>query len=88
MFAHLHPPNAFWMERCHFITESGSLLIWINGPFGSLPIRSWMSLPEEPQPGNERPLPKPWRLEEARRIIEEYSADLREIIKKLRRRLN
>jgi hypothetical protein len=47
-----------------------------------------MSLPEEPQPGNEGPLPKPSRLEEARRIIEEYAADLREIIKKLCRRLN
>jgi hypothetical protein len=28
------------------------------------------------------------RLEEARQIIEEYAADLREIIKKLRRHLN
>jgi hypothetical protein len=41
--------------------------------------------PEEPQPGNDEP---PSRLEEARRIIAEYAADLREIIKKLRRRLN
>jgi hypothetical protein len=32
--------------------------------------------------------PKPSRLEEARRIIEQYAGDLREIIKKLRRRLN
>jgi len=32
--------------------------------------------------------PKPSRLEEARRVIAEYAADLREIIKKLRRRLN
>jgi hypothetical protein len=47
-----------------------------------------MSPPEEPQPGNDEPPPKPSRLEEARRIIEEYAADLREIIKKLRRRLN
>jgi hypothetical protein len=44
--------------------------------------------PEEPQPGNDEPPPKLSRLEEARRIIEEYAADLREIIKKLRRRLN
>ncbi|MCA1474160.1 hypothetical protein [Bradyrhizobium sp. NBAIM08] len=29
---------------------------------------------------------KPARLEEARRVIEEYAADLREIIKQLRRR--
>jgi len=34
------------------------------------------------------PPPKPSRLQEARRIIEEYAADLREIIKKLRRHLN
>lgn len=32
--------------------------------------------------------PKPSRLEEARRVIEEYADDLREIIKKLRQRLN
>jgi hypothetical protein len=44
--------------------------------------------PEEPQPGNDEPPPKPSRLEEARRVIAEYAADLREIIKKLRRRLN
>lgn len=31
---------------------------------------------------------KPPRLDEARRIIEEYANDLREIIKKLRRRMN
>ncbi|UWU67598.1 hypothetical protein [Bradyrhizobium sp. NC92] len=28
--------------------------------------------------------PKPIRLEEARRVIEEYAADLREIIRRLR----
>ncbi|WP_256468877.1 hypothetical protein [Bradyrhizobium sp. 195] len=28
------------------------------------------------------------RLEEARRVIEEYAADLREIIKQLRRKMN
>lgn len=31
---------------------------------------------------------KPSRLEEARRIIEEYANDLREIIRKLRRKMN
>jgi len=31
---------------------------------------------------------KPSRLEEARRIIEVYAADLREIIQKLRRKMN
>ena len=52
-----------------------------------MPIVRGMSPPEEPQPGNDEPPPKPSRLEEARRVIEEYAADLREIIKKLRRRL-
>ena len=42
--------------------------------------------PPRPRPGKEKP--KPMRSEEARRIIEEYAADLREIIKKLRRKLN
>jgi hypothetical protein len=32
--------------------------------------------------------PKPSRLEEARRTIEEYANDLREIIRKLRRKMN
>jgi hypothetical protein len=44
--------------------------------------------PEEPLSGKDEPPPKPSRLEEALRVIEEYAADLREIIKKLRRRLN
>jgi hypothetical protein len=35
-----------------------------------------------------KPAPKLSLLEEARRIIEEYANDLREIIKKLRRHLN
>jgi hypothetical protein len=40
--------------------------------------------PKRPPPGKD----KPTRLETARRIIEEYAADLRKIIEKLRRRLN
>ncbi|WP_439369197.1 hypothetical protein ACRQ5Q_15625 [Bradyrhizobium sp. PMVTL-01] len=32
--------------------------------------------------------PKPSRLEEARRIIEEYAADLRALLKMLRRKMN
>jgi len=31
---------------------------------------------------------KPSRLDQARRIIEEYAADLREIIRQLRRKMN
>jgi hypothetical protein len=47
-----------------------------------------MKPPDEPPPGKDGPSLKWSRLEEARRIIEEYAADLREIIKKLRKRLN
>jgi hypothetical protein len=36
----------------------------------------------------EVPSPNPSRSAEALRIIEEYAADLREILKKLRRKLN
>jgi hypothetical protein len=43
--------------------------------------------PEEPRSGQEAPKPEPLRLDEARRIIEEYANELREIIKKLHRRL-
>jgi hypothetical protein len=48
-----------------------------------------MKLSKEPPPKRtDPPPPKPSRVEDARRIIAEYGADLREIIKKLRRRLN
>lgn len=40
----------------------------------------------EPEPETP-PTPKPTRMEEARRIIEEYAEDLREIIRKLRKRM-
>jgi hypothetical protein len=50
--------------------------------------RRGMKPPEQPRPGKvERP-PKLSRSEDARRIIQEYIDNLREIIKKLRRRLN
>jgi hypothetical protein len=42
--------------------------------------------PEEPRP--EEPPSSPTHLEQARRIIEEYVAELREVIKKLRRKMN
>jgi hypothetical protein len=45
-----------------------------------------MNKPDEPASGKE-PQPRPSRLDEARRIIEEYADDLRNIIKKLRRYL-
>jgi hypothetical protein len=43
---------------------------------------------DEPNPDKKAPKPKSSRLEEARRVIEDYANDLREIIKKLRRRLS
>ena len=47
-----------------------------------------MRPPNEPRLGKDEPMTKPSRSEEARRIIQEYINNLREIIKKLRRRLN
>jgi hypothetical protein len=47
-----------------------------------------MKPPEEPRLDRDKPPSKLSRLEEARRIIERYAADLREIIKKLQRKLN
>ena len=45
-----------------------------------------MNKPDEPD--QDKPRAKPSRAEEALRIIEEYASGLREIIKKLRQRLN
>jgi hypothetical protein len=45
-----------------------------------------MKPPEEPRPDNDEPLSTPPRSNEALRMIEGYADDLREIIKKLRRR--
>jgi hypothetical protein len=45
-----------------------------------------MEAPKEPRPDKDEP--EPSRSEEARRIIEEYANDQREIIKKLRKQLN
>jgi hypothetical protein len=47
-----------------------------------------MAPPEESLPRKDEPPTKPSRLEEARRVIEDYAAELREIMKKLRRHLN
>jgi hypothetical protein len=55
-------------------------------PFLSSPNIRVMNKPDEVDQG--KPRPKPSRSEDALRIIEEYVNDLREIIKKLRRRLN
>ena len=47
-----------------------------------------MNPPEAQRPDQDDPPPKLSRFEEARRIIETYAADLREIIVKLKRKLN
>jgi hypothetical protein len=57
-------------------------------PFGSHRTIGLMNKPDEQTSGKEAQEPEPSRLEEAWRIIEQYAGDLREIIKKLRRRLN
>jgi hypothetical protein len=57
-------------------------------PFGSHRTIEFMNKPDEQAPGQGAPVPKPTRLEEARRLIEEYANDLRAIIKKLSRYLN
>jgi hypothetical protein len=44
--------------------------------------------PEQPRLGKDEPSSKPTRRGEARRIIEEYANDLREMIRKLRKKLN
>jgi hypothetical protein len=46
-----------------------------------------MSKFNDPRP-DEEPRPEPSRVEQARRIIEEYADDLREIIKRIGRRMN
>jgi signal transduction histidine kinase len=47
-----------------------------------------MSSADEKDSRKEAPKPKPSRMEEAQRVIEEYLNDLREIISKLRRHLS
>ena len=56
-------------------------------PFGLLSDNRAMNAPDKPTKGEE-PKPKLSRQEEVLRIIEEYAAGLREMIKKLRRKLN
>jgi hypothetical protein len=47
-----------------------------------------MNQSDEPTPAKKAPKSEWSRLEEARRVIEEYANDLREIIAKLRKRLH
>ncbi|GLR85913.1 hypothetical protein GCM10007857_26240 [Bradyrhizobium iriomotense] len=63
----------------------GRSLTHINGR--PLLMAPWSMTPSnEPRPGKDAP--KPSHLDEARRIIEEYEKDLREIIKKLYQKMN
>jgi hypothetical protein len=57
-------------------------------PLGFRSTAKDMKSPEEPCPDMEAANPKPSRLEEARRVIEEYANDLREILRKLRQHLH
>ena len=56
--------------------------------FGSRRTIGPLNKSDELGQGTEPPKSKPSRSEEALRIIEEYAKGLREIIKKLRQRLN
>jgi hypothetical protein len=47
-----------------------------------------MTSPKEPPPVKDEPPPKLSRLAEARQLAEEYAAELREIIRRLRRKMN
>jgi hypothetical protein len=47
-----------------------------------------MKEPIRQQPGKAAPDPKPSQLDEARRMIEQYAADLREMMAKLRKRFH
>ncbi len=62
------------------------LLIQINDPFWSLPTIASMKPREEQFPADKDETESS-RLEEARKIIEEYAEGLRQIIKKLRRHM-
>jgi hypothetical protein len=47
-----------------------------------------MNTPDRPDPGEKVPKAKPSHSQELLRIIEEYANDLRELIRKLRKKLN
>ena len=57
-------------------------------PFGLFSDNRAMKGPDKATKGKEAPKPKLSRQDEALRIIEEYVAGLREIIKKLGHKLN
>ncbi len=61
-------------------------MIWVNGSGWFPPDREVMKPPDDEPEALSQDAPKPSRSEQARRIIEEYANDLREIIQKLRSR--
>ena len=72
------------------MSPAGDAPLWLISmvPFWFPADRRGMDPPKEPLPDKDGPPSKLPRLEEARRVIAEYVADLRGIIKKLRGRLN
>ncbi|MDE5461545.1 MULTISPECIES: hypothetical protein [unclassified Bradyrhizobium] len=67
---------------------NGFVLIQINSPLWLRTELRAMKPPEELRPRKDDQPIRPSRLEEMRLLIEEYAAGLREIIKKLLRKLN
>ena len=70
------------------LADTGYLDLDQRARFGFSDRQDMKQPPEEPGRGKEAPEPKLSRLEATLRVIEEYADDLREILKKLRRRLN
>jgi hypothetical protein len=62
-------------------------LIFVNGPPSGEADNAVMRKPRD-EPDPEERSSKPTRLEEARRAVEEYANDLREIIRKFRQRFH
>ena len=63
-------------------------LIWLNGPFWFSPEPLAMNTTDRPDSGEKVPKAKLSHSQELLRIIEEYANGLREIIRKLRKKLN
>lgn len=83
-----HPAKVTVYPRCTAsrgeLIAAGPILIWLKemspagSTFGFMTKRDQSNETEAKEP-------KPSRMEESRRIIEEYADDLREIIRKLRK---
>jgi hypothetical protein len=78
------------LRRAQLVIEIDLHPLNIGSPpptYGGLKLRSMKSHDDEPALGHEKSR-KPSRSEEARRIVQEYADDLREILKKLRKLFN